>query len=93
MTSGFEVLASETASSACPPGTHETFPNMGVLALALGRPGGGMEWRVTIELSCVDGTKQTHEVARGGVASPHSKHGRRTAARDDLTLPCAARTG
>ena len=30
-----------------------------------------MEWRVTIELSGADGTKQTHEVARGG-ADPHS---------------------
>jgi len=33
---------------------------------------GGMEWRVTIELSGADGTKQTHEVARGGGADPHS---------------------
>jgi hypothetical protein len=31
-----------------------------------------MEWRVTIELSGADGTKQTHEVARGGGADPHS---------------------
>ena len=31
-----------------------------------------MEWRVTIELSGADGTKQTHEVARGGSADPHS---------------------
>jgi hypothetical protein len=30
-----------------------------------------MEWRVTIELSGADGTKQTHEVARGG-ADPYS---------------------
>ena len=46
---------------------------MGVLTSAHGRPGaGGMEWRVTIELSGADGTKQTHEVARGGGADPHS---------------------
>ena len=31
-----------------------------------------MEWRVTIELSGADGTKQTHEVARGGCTDPHS---------------------
>jgi hypothetical protein len=31
-----------------------------------------MEWRVTIELSCADGTRQTHDVARGGCADPHS---------------------
>ncbi len=31
-----------------------------------------MKWRVTIELSEVDGTKQTHEVAQGGCADPHS---------------------
>jgi hypothetical protein len=31
-----------------------------------------MKWRVTIELSDVDGTKQTHEVAQGGCADPHS---------------------
>ncbi len=31
-----------------------------------------MEWRVTIELSGADGTKQTHEVARGGGVDPHS---------------------
>jgi hypothetical protein len=31
-----------------------------------------MEWRVTIELSCADGTKQVHGVARGGCADPHS---------------------
>jgi hypothetical protein len=31
-----------------------------------------MEWRVTIELSCADGTKQIHDVARGGCADPHS---------------------
>ena len=31
-----------------------------------------MEWRVTIELSGADGTKQTHEIARGGGADPHS---------------------
>jgi hypothetical protein len=31
-----------------------------------------MEWRVTIELSGADGTTQTHEVARGGGADPHS---------------------
>ena len=63
---------------------------MGVLTSAHGRPGaGGMEWRVTIEPSGADGTKQTHEVARGGGADPHStldplglrdrpKHGGRT---------------
>src|SRR3954454_8945495 len=34
--------------------------------------GAGMKWRVTIELSSADGTKQTHEVARGGGADPHS---------------------
>ena len=46
---------------------------MGVLTSAHGRPGaGGMEWRVTIELSGADGTKQTHEVARGGGADPLS---------------------
>jgi hypothetical protein len=31
-----------------------------------------MEWRVTIELNGADGTKQTHEVARGGGTDPHS---------------------
>ena len=31
-----------------------------------------MEWRVTIKLSRTDGTKQFHEVARGGGADPHS---------------------
>jgi hypothetical protein len=31
-----------------------------------------MEWRVTIELSGADGTRQTHEVTRGGCADPHS---------------------
>ena len=31
-----------------------------------------MEWRVTIELRGADGTKQTHEVARGGHTDPHS---------------------
>ncbi|HUB47980.1 MAG TPA: ISKra4 family transposase, partial [Acetobacteraceae bacterium] len=31
-----------------------------------------MEWRVTIELSGADGTKRTHEVARGGGADPLS---------------------
>ena len=31
-----------------------------------------MKWRVTIELSDVDGTKQTHEVARGGGSDPYS---------------------
>ena len=31
-----------------------------------------MEWRVTIELSRADETKQTHEVARGGCTDPHS---------------------
>jgi hypothetical protein len=34
-----------------------------------------MEWRVTIELSCADGTKQIHDVARGGWADPHSTFG------------------
>jgi hypothetical protein len=34
--------------------------------------GAGMEWRVTIELSGADGTKQTHEVARGGCTAPGS---------------------
>jgi len=32
---------------------------MGVLPSARGRPGAGMEWRVTIELNGADGTKQT----------------------------------
>lgn len=50
----------------------ETVPNMGVLSLADGRPGAGMEWRVTIELSGADRTKQTHEVARGGDTDPHA---------------------
>jgi hypothetical protein len=45
---------------------------MVVLTLAPGRPGARMEWRVTIELDGADGTKQTHEVARGGGADPHS---------------------
>jgi len=45
---------------------------MGVLTLAPGRPGAGMEWRVTIELSGSDGTQQTHEVARGGGTDPYS---------------------
>ena len=45
---------------------------MGVLTSAPGRPGAGMEWRVTIELNGADGTKQTHEVARGGGTDPHS---------------------
>ena len=31
-----------------------------------------MEWRVTIELNGADGTKQTHEVARGGGIDSHS---------------------
>jgi hypothetical protein len=31
-----------------------------------------MEWRVTIEVSGADGTKQAHEVARGGGTDPHS---------------------
>jgi hypothetical protein len=34
-----------------------------------------MEWRVTIELSCADGTRQIHDVARGGCADPHSTFG------------------
>src|SRR5262249_26539599 len=34
--------------------------------------GGGREWRVRIELNGADGTKQTHEVSRGGGADPHS---------------------
>jgi hypothetical protein len=51
---------------------RETVPNMGVLASACGRPGAGMEWRVTIELSGADGRRQTHEVARGGgTDDPH----------------------
>ena len=45
---------------------------MGVLTSAPGRPGAGMEWRVTIELNGADGTKQTHEVARGGGIDSHS---------------------
>ncbi len=36
------------------------------------KPGAGMGWRVTIELGGADGTKQTHEVARGGGSAPHS---------------------
>jgi hypothetical protein len=43
---------------------------MGVLTSPCGRR--GREWRVTIELSGADGTKQTHEVARGGSADPQS---------------------
>jgi hypothetical protein len=31
-----------------------------------------MEWRVMIELSGADGTRQIHEVARGGGTDPHS---------------------
>ena len=50
----------------------EAVPNMGVLTSAPGRPGAGMEWRVTIELNGADGTKQTHEVARGGGTAPLS---------------------
>ena len=42
-----------------------------VAAWKTGR-GARMEWRVTIELSRADGTKQTHEVARGGGTDPHS---------------------
>ena len=34
--------------------------------------GAGMEWRVTLELSDVGGTKQTYEVARGCRTDPHS---------------------
>jgi len=45
---------------------------MGVQTSARGRPGAGTEWRVTIELSGADGTKQTHEVARGGGSDPDS---------------------
>ena len=56
----------------CPLMLQETVPNMGVLTFAPGRPGAGMEWRVTIELRGADGTKQTHEVARGGGTDPHS---------------------
>jgi len=55
-----------------PSGTHKTVPNMGVLTSAPGRPGAGMEWRVTIELNGADGTKRTHEVARGGDTDSHS---------------------
>ena len=51
---------------------QETVPNMGVLTSAPGRPGAGMEWRVTIELNGADGTRQIHEVARGGGTDPHS---------------------
>src|ERR1700739_2370846 len=50
----------------------ETVLNMGVLTSVHGRPGAGMDWRVTIELSGADGTKQTHEVACGGGSAPHS---------------------
>ena len=50
----------------------ETVPNMGVLTSAPGRPGAGMEWRVTIELNGADGTRQIHQVARGGGTDPHS---------------------
>ena len=53
-------------------GPHGTVPNMGVLTSVHGRPGAGMDWRVTIELSGADGTKQTHEVARGGGSDPDS---------------------
>ena len=45
--------------------------SIGVLTSSPGRPGAGMEWRVTIELNGADGTKQTHEVARGGGTDPH----------------------
>jgi hypothetical protein len=46
---------------------------MGDATVAAGKTGGReMEWRVTIELGGVDGTRQTHEVARGGGADPHS---------------------
>lgn len=45
---------------------------MGVLASGHGRPGAGMEWRMTIELSGADGTIQTQEVARGGCTDPYS---------------------
>jgi hypothetical protein len=45
---------------------------MGVLTSPHGRPGAVMEWRVTIELSSADGTKQTYEVARGGCTDPYS---------------------
>lgn len=31
-----------------------------------------MKWRVTIELNGADGTRQVHEVARGGSTDPHS---------------------
>jgi hypothetical protein len=45
---------------------------MGVLTSVHERPGAGMDWRVTIELSGADGTKQTYEVARGGGSAPDS---------------------
>jgi hypothetical protein len=51
---------------------------MGVLTSAPGRPGGGMEWLVTIELNGADGTKQTHELARGGGTDPHVWDGLRS---------------
>jgi hypothetical protein len=38
--------------------------------LGPGRPGAGLEWRATIERDGADGTKQTHEVARGGGTEP-----------------------
>ena len=56
----------------CTLSRQETVPNMGVLTSTPGRPGAGMEWRVTIELNGADGTKQTHEVARGGGTDPDS---------------------
>ena len=45
---------------------------MGVLTSVHGRPGAGMDWRVTIELSGADGTKHTHEVACGVGSAPHT---------------------
>lgn len=52
----------------------ETVPNMGVLHCCAEDQGVGMEWRVTIELSRADGTKQIHDVARGGCTDPHSTY-------------------
>ena len=65
------IQASTSRTTVCP--LVSTVPNMGVLTTsAPGRPGAGMEWRVTIELNGADGTKQIHEVARGGGTDPHS---------------------
>ena len=45
---------------------------MGVLTLAAWKIGDRNGMGVTIKLSGADGTKQTHEVARGGGSDPHS---------------------